>query len=251
MSTRIKTLIRSWLSVVSLTINPLTEIKLLLKYLKDRHAYSRIPGSEKLGYRDNYPQIYDSLSLTPFDTHYTYQSNWALGKIFETKPDLHTDIGSQIQFVTSVSVFSKIIFVDIRPIKSGVRNLYSLSGNILSLPFLADSLQSLSCLHVAEHIGLGRYGDALNPSGTKVACCELSRVLAPGGNLLFSIPIGRTRVCFNAHRIYDPMQIIEFFEGLTLREFSAVSDDGKLHLNANLDEFRNEDYGCGLFWFTK
>jgi hypothetical protein len=42
---------------------------------------------------------------------------------------------------------------------------------------------SLSGLHVAEHIGLGRYAAPLKPHGTRQACVDSQRVLAPAGNL--------------------------------------------------------------------
>ena len=40
-----------------------------------------------------------------------------------------------------------------------------------------------------EHIGLGRYGDPIDPQGTEKAATELQRVLAPGGDLYLSLPI--------------------------------------------------------------
>jgi hypothetical protein len=35
------------------------------------------------------------------------------------------------------------------------------------MPFEDNTALSLSCLHVAEHIGLGQYGGPLDPLGTK------------------------------------------------------------------------------------
>ncbi len=43
------------------------------------------------------------------------------------------------------------------------------------------SVESLSCKHVIEHIGLGRYGDVLDPGGDLKAISELKRALAVGG----------------------------------------------------------------------
>src|SRR5205807_5995192 len=68
-----------------------------------------------------------------------------------------------------------------------------LEGDILALPFRDQSVVSLSCLHVVEHVGLGRYGDGLNPEGTQQALAELQRVLAVEGNLFLSLPVGRPR----------------------------------------------------------
>ena len=37
----------------------------------------------------------------------------------------------------------------------------------------SDSLSSVSCMHVIEHIGLGRYGDPINQNGDKFAINEI------------------------------------------------------------------------------
>ena len=119
------------------------------------------------------------------------------------------------------------------------------------MPFKDNSVNSLSCLHVAEHIGLGRYGDSLDPFGTKKSCQELSRVLTKGGNLYFSLPIGKPRICFNAHRIHSVSQILQYFNGLELVEFSGIDDGGLFRENIDINTFKDSDYACGLFWFKK
>jgi len=59
-------------------------------------------------------------------------------------------------------------------------------------------------LCVVEHIGLGRYGDPLDPFGTEKAIEELKRVLAPRGHLWLSLPISDQHVVyFNAGRILE------------------------------------------------
>jgi len=104
---------------------------------------------------------------------------------------------------------------------------------------------------VAEHVGLGRYGDPLDPLGTKKSCKELARILAPCGDLYFSVPVGRPRLCFNAHRIHAPQQIIDYFTGLDLVEFSGIDDEGHFLRNAAMERFENMNYACGLFHFTR
>lgn len=100
-------------------------------------------------------------------------------------------------------------------------------GSILGLPFKDGADQSLSCLHVIEHIGLGRYGDPVDPAGTGKAASELARVLAPGGQSLIGLPIGRSRICFNAHRVHNEQEVLDMFSGLILIEFSGVGDAGQ------------------------
>ena len=120
-----------------------------------------------------------------------------------------------------------------------------MAGSVLDLSFADRSLESVSCLHVAQHVGLGRYGDPLDPDGTKKAAAELERVLAPGGQLLVSLPVGRPRECFNAHRIHAPAAIVEMFGELELFGFAGVGDAGRFAPGRTLDELAGARYAAG------
>ena len=223
----------------------------LIRYLRDWHRYARLPGAEPVRFIDAYPQLHDRISTTGFDAHYFYTNGWAMRRIVAQRPTQHVDIGSQTMFVNLLSAVLPVTFVDYRPLEADIEGLTNRSGDILNLSFADGSVESLSCLHVAEHIGLGRYGDPLNPFGTCQACAELQRVLVPGGNLYFALPVGRPRVCFNAHRIHAPETILEYFVGLELVEFSGVHDDGRYVERVSLDEFASSRYACGMFWLRK
>jgi hypothetical protein len=110
-------------------------------------------------------------------------------------------------------------------------------------------------MHVVEHIGLGRYGDPLNYDGDIAACDELKRVLAPGGRLLFVVPVGeKSTIMFNAHRIYTYPQVVEMFNGLEVEEFSLIPEDpvdGGLVLWPRKELLARQSYGCGCFLFRK
>lgn len=222
-----------------------------IRFLKDLVNYKKLEGAEKINFFDLLPCIYDKTQTTKIDHHYFYQDIWAFRRIYESKTNHHIDIGSRIDFVGFLSVITKVTFVDIRPVETDLENFKSIKGDILSLPFPDNSIQSLSCLHVAEHIGLGRYGDSLDPFGTKKACQELSRVLDKTGNLYFSLPIGKPKVCFNGHRIHSTKQILQYFKDLRLVEFSGIDDEGIFRENIDINAFNNANYSCGLFWFKK
>lgn len=221
-------------------------------YLRDCFKYSRIDGAEPIKLRDTYPCLFDKKTTTRIDSHYFYQDIWAFKKIYSLKPKFHVDVGSSVNFVGFLTAITKVNFVDIRPLDAPyLTNIENIKGSILELPYEDNSLESISCLHVAEHIGLGRYGGPLDPLGTKKAATELSRCLAKGGNLFFSLPVGKPRLCFNAHRIHSPKQILQYFSDLKLVEFSGTDDNKRFMQNIDVDILENARYGCGMFWFTK
>ncbi len=222
-----------------------------LWYAKDFFNYnSKTKTKIKIGL-DLFPILNEKVKNTPFDAHYFYQQLWAFEKVLKNKPKEHVDIASTYEMSGYLSKIVKTTFVDIRPIRTSLKNLTVIDGNILNLRFKNNSVKSLSCLHVVEHIGLGRYGDAINPDGTKKACHELTRVLAKGGYLYISTPIGKERICFNAHRVTPPEIILNFFKDLTLVSFSVVDDKGRFMEDVDYRKYSQADYSCGMFLFTK
>ena len=237
---------------INLIINFKTSnIPKLIRFYGTYKKYRILNGAEELSISDFYPCINDDTPITPFDTHYFYQGVWAFKKIKERGVKNHIDVGSEVRWVGLLSAITKTTFIDIRPFKTDLKDLVVNKGDILNIPFDDSSIKSLSCLHVAEHIGLGRYGDKLDPEGTKKACKELSRILAPEGNLYFSVPIGKEKTYFNAHRVHSPQTIINYFKDLKLIEVSGVTDSGRFIENIDITILEKSKYACGLFWFKK
>ncbi|MEI8109623.1 MAG: DUF268 domain-containing protein [Chitinophagia bacterium] len=185
--------------------------------------------------------------------HYFLQDVWAAKKIFRSGCTFHVDIGSRIDgFVAHLLPFCSVEYVDIRSIDSHFPELIFKQGSILKLPYPDNSVKSLSCLHVIEHIGLGRYGDPVDPEGHIKAASELCRVLKPGGRLYLGTPIGKEAVYFDAHRVFFVETILEMFQSLKLIEFNFISDDQDEIIENPTYQFSNSNkYGCGLFLFGK
>jgi hypothetical protein len=220
------------------------------RFFRDRAAYRRL-SHEPVYWGDDNPQLLDWVGKSPFDRHYTYQDGWAAREIFNRRPASHVDVGSRISFVVGVAALIPVTFIDLRPLELSLPGLESRAGSILELPYDSGSVESISCLHVAEHIGLGRYGDPLDPEGTKKAAVELERVLAPRGFLYFSVPVGRPHTAFNAHRVFDPREVEGFFPSLCLDGFAGVDDAGVFHSDISPTALVRCRWGCGFYRFTR
>jgi SAM-dependent methyltransferase len=198
-----------------------------------------------------HPRLGEATATTGFDNHYIYHPAWAARIVAKLKPEFHVDISSSLHFVTTVSAFVPVRFYDYRPAQLNLSGLETGKADLINLPFTDDSIKSLSCMHTVEHIGLGRYGDPIDPDGDLKAISELKRVLAPNGTLLFVVPVGKPSIEFNAHRIYSYDQILGYFSDLELLEFALIPDKGGLFVNASKEMTNAQDYGCGCFWFKK
>ncbi|HEY5993173.1 MAG TPA: DUF268 domain-containing protein [Gallionellaceae bacterium] len=242
--------LKHWL-MAFLRPRPLIGIFYLPRYIGHWIKYARSARGQRLRLIDSQPCLVDWSTHTPFDAHYFYQGAWLARRLAQVKPGKHVDVGSSVMTMSVLSATVETIFVDYRPLKAALPGLTSLSGNILHLPFEDGSVRSLSCLHVIEHIGLGRYGDPIDPEGSWKAAAELQRIVCPGGKLYLSLPIGRERICFNAHRVHSPDAVLKMFPQLRLAEFSYVDDDGQYHEDQGIERAGRLEYGCGMFQFEK
>jgi SAM-dependent methyltransferase len=227
---------------------------ILSDYIAFRRGLKDTQSRFPIRWRDFYPRVGEKTESTAFDRHYVYHPAWAARVLARTKPESHTDISSALQFSAILSAFVPVKFYDYRMAHLDLSNFSSSEGDLVHLPFPDDSVMSLSSMHTVEHVGLGRYGDQIDPDGDLKAMNELKRVVAPGGSLLFVVPIGKPRIAFNAHRIYSYKQVREHFSDLTLKEFALIPQhvgDGGLVYNASPEQADKEDYGCGCFWFLK
>ena len=183
--------------------------------------------------------------------HYFHQDLHVARQIYNRNPARHVDVGSSTSgFIAHLLSFREVDYVDIRPLNTQIDGLNFIEGSMLALPFEDQSIGSLSALHSPEHVGLGRYGDPIDPNAWQKVIEEFQRVLMPGGVLYFSVPVGPERLEFDAHRVFAPSTILEEFDQLQLTSFSFVDDAGDFFPNRSPHEFQGW-YGCGIFQFER
>jgi hypothetical protein len=225
-------------------------------FIRDFRKFNSLTANKRFSnnWTDHSAVLFEKTSQTEFDRHYVYHTAWAARCLAETKPAKHVDISSSLYFTALCSAFIEMEFYDFRPANLILNNLTCASANLNALHMKSGSIGSLSCMHTVEHIGLGRYGDEIDPDGDLKAMAELERVLAPGGNLFFVVPIGEPKIVFNSHRIYSYEQIIHYFKALNLHRFTFIGEnfsDGGLINNPPPELLAGQKYGCGCFWFKK
>lgn len=165
---------------------------------------------------------------------YFHQDLLIAQHIHKANPERHIDVGSRTDgFVAHVASYRDIEVIDIRPLCSDVSRIKFLQCDVMQgvPPALLSVTDSLSCLHALEHFGLGRYGDPIDPMGHIKGLRNLVSMLKPGGTIYLGLPLGPTRVEFNAHRVFSVQYILELLQqnALVLEEFNYIDDAGRLH----------------------
>lgn len=191
--------------------------------------------------------------------HYFHQDLYVARLINLAKPEKHLDIGSRTDgFVAHVASYREIELIDIREIKSNVKNIAFRTANLTELSSdLVDYCDSISSLHALEHFGLGRYGDPIDYYGYLKAIKNIAKILKNKGRFYFSVPIGLQRIEFNAQRVFSVDYLISILsQDFDILSFSYVDDNGDFHENIELkkDNYKFNfgcQYGCGIFTLIK
>ncbi|WP_413287829.1 DUF268 domain-containing protein [Bdellovibrio sp. HCB337] len=191
--------------------------------------------------------------------HYFHQDLLVARRIFQRQPVKHVDVASRVEtFVAHVAAFRAIEVFDIRPLDAKIKNITFKQCDFMNFPKeLLGYADSVSCLHALEHFGLGRYNDPMDIDGHLKGFDSLYKILAPGGILYLSFPIGEERIEFNAHRVFAIKTVLEWAKDrFELIGFSYVDDAGDLHEDVVLtpeaiNTTYNLDYGCGIFELKK
>ena len=192
-------------------------------------------------------------------TEYFAQDLHVAQQVFLAKPRTHVDIGSRIDgFVAHVATFRTVTVIDIRPNATRISNVEFLQADLMSPPAsMLASFDSLSCLHTLEHFGLGRYGDPIDPSGYIPGLSNMARLVTQGGTFYLSVPVGRERVEFNAHRVFHPRSILVPASASGLEINHILFIDAKGHQTewdgseAQLDSVGATPYALAVFTFRK
>ncbi len=248
-----------------LGINPIQffiNIKGLGWFMRDyRRVNKALDGNKDFAISSLYPCLADKSDKAGTNSgHYFHQDLLVAQQVFLDNPVNHIDIGSRIDgFVAHVASFRKINIIDIRELKSELRNIEFVQLNVcdsLKTEFI-EMTDSISCLHAIEHFGLGRYGDPIDTDAHLKALDNFYTMLKPNGRFYFGTPIGPQRIEFNAHRVFSVKYILEKLNNrFKVEDFHYVNDKGDLIHSVQMTQFNIDsnfgcEYGCGIFFLRK
>lgn len=220
---------------------------------------------EKLNSRDSFkidrnnlwPVISDKYRKAGQVHNYFWQDLWAARLINKMGVKKHFDIGSRIDgFIAHLLAMGiDVVLIDIREFPEEVEGLHTIVDDATLLRQIPEnSIESMSALCSLEHFGLGRYGDSIDPEACFKCFAEIQKRLKKEGDLYLSLPVGKERVEFNAHRIFYSSTILECFSDMELVEYSCTAA-GRIEYNVDVhkydDDVHDGEYRYGLFHFKK
>ena len=232
----------------------LRDLPKLRRYLKDLRSFLSLGGEVD---KWSIHLHEDSDFAGDMSGHYFWQDLIVAQWVLAQKKRLVADIGSRLDgYVSHVASSQKVFVIDIRPIKKAIPNVEFIKDDILNYKS-KKRFEIVTSLHTLEHIGLGRYGDPIDPIGHIKAFSALAKMTLPKGQLVVSFPIdSQTRVEFNGQRMVGYQEPIKWAEGnnLTFTNFICLrSDDQLVHCKSisSLAKFSVEPGALGIYFFKK
>lgn len=226
---------------------------------EDVKEYQKLNTRPNFEIKEQYmwPIINDKYAYAGTISNYFWQDLWAARLIVKTGVKNHFDIGSRLDgFIAHLLAAGiDVTMIDVRKFPGEVEQLHTIVDDATTLHQIPDeSIESMSALCSLEHFGLGRYGDPIDPEACFKCFDNMQRKLKKGGKLYISLPIGKERVEFNAHRVFYASTVVDCFSTLRLQEFSCTAD-GKIEYNVDIHKYdkdnHNGEYRYGLFMFIK
>lgn len=221
-----------------------------LRYVRDRRSFRAMASPGALPWGRELPMFEERHEAAGSAGAYFFQDQIAARWVHEGRPVRHVDIGSRIDgFIGHLTVFREVEVMDLRPMPIAIPGVRFHQFDLMQeIPAeWVEATDSLSCLHTIEHFGLGRYGDQLDPDGHLKGLAQLKRMVASGGRLILSTPVGHERVEFNAHRVFSPATMLSWFaDGWTIEKSAVIDDELRVCESSGAEALRGAECQTGV-----
>jgi len=232
----------------------LRDLPKLRRYLQDLKSFQSLGGNVD---KWSIHLHEDSDFAGDASGHYFWQDLVVAQWVLTQKKNLVADIGSRLDgYVSHIASSQKVFVIDIRPIKKAIPNVEFIKDDILNYKS-KKRFEIVTSLHTLEHIGLGRYGDPIDPIGHIKSFSALAKMTLPKGQLVVSFPIdSQTRVEFNGQRMVGYQEPLKWAEENNLKFVKFIclrSDDDLVYCNSisSLVKFSVEPGALGIYFFKK
>jgi hypothetical protein len=210
--------------------------------------------------KERFPVALD-YSGNSINRHYWFQDIHVARSVIDKSRDvpghLHIDIGSRIEgFITSLlAARINLVFGEINLPKIDFEGARIARIDLQDMsPDQFEGATSVSCLHVIEHLGLGKYGDKIDALGHLKVFRDFHRVVPDGCVVYVSSPTSSAPgIVFNAGRHLDPAEMCEAATsaGFSIEERAFVTTDWQLLINPTMEQMQSDAYGCLILTLKK
>lgn len=140
-----------------------------------------------------------------FFNYYDVFSYWIIKKINELGNNKKIlDVGGKKITNAILSINNDVIAVVLKDCKDKISKVrYVIHDVSYPLPFEDNTFDVFTSPATLHLIGLGRYGDKLDPNALINFVKELDRVMKKKSDLFLCMPLGKNQLIFNLHYIFD------------------------------------------------
>ena len=129
--------------------------------------------------------------------------------------------GNGVLALAAAGLGARVLAIDLMPRQLFAEhpNLAFRQVDVMALDARRDRFDLVMNCSTIEHVGLsGRYNAVEAPDGDLAAMEKLHRLLAPGGHMLLTLPVGKDAVIRPLHRIYGAERLARLLHGYTIVE---------------------------------
>jgi SAM-dependent methyltransferase len=120
------------------------------------------------------------------------------------------------------------------------RFLHCVKGDIRETDFPHSFFDVVLAVSTIEHIGLGRYGDAVDTFGDIKAINETKRILDSDGVLLMTVPFGKRAITKN-HRVYNKASLSTLLKDFQVGKIDYFLRSDRSWAPSSIDEVQDAD----------
>jgi hypothetical protein len=177
------------------------------------------------------------------DYFYCSQSHWFISRIKELLDSTEKilDVGTNIELIATASAIIPATTFQMRDEKLKLESLEIINSSIQDAGLKDKSQTLITSLSFIESLGMGQYGEPLDPEAGLKTLKEIRRITSPGGRFIGSMTIGRDSfIDFNKRRGVEKAKVLEIFPDFELiSETFLFPDPGKEEDLQEMHDFKH------------